>query len=223
MAEIEVKRKDGQAAGKVSISEKLAGAPIKSVSIHRAVVAEESNARQGTQQTKSRSTVNGGGRKPYKQKKTGNARQGSTRSPQYAHGAMALPLTPRDYLKKVNRKERRAAIVGALSAQIEAGNVQVVEEIVFAEPKTKQAVDLLTALGVDGIRRVLIILPVYDLVTYKSFRNLPNVTVRTAPSSGANGSETAKTVTFSARDILVAHKIVVAKEALAKIEEVWVK
>lgn len=219
MAELNIVRKDGQAAGKLTVSDKLTNATAKLVSTHRAVVAEEANSRQGTQKTKTRSEVRGGGRKPYKQKKTGNARQGSIRAPHYAHGGMALALSPRDYEKKINKKERRAAILGALSAHIEAGNVQVVDQIAFAAPKTKDAVALLKALGLENERRVLVVLPQVDDATYKSFRNLPNVEVRTAPSTEAE----AKTAVFSTRDLLVARKIVIAQDAFARIEEVWAK
>lgn len=223
MATLEIKDKGGKAVGTHEVSAKLLTVHVSMTTVHRAVVAEEANSRQGTQKTKTRSEVRGGGRKPYKQKKTGNARQGSTRSPQYAHGAMALALTPRDYDKKVNRKERRAAILGAFSAHVEAGNVSVVDSIVFAEPKTKDAKALLAALGLENARRILVILPEVDIPTYKSFRNLPNVTVKTAPASTAKGAEAPKTAVFSARDLLVSHKVVVAKEALARIEEVWAK
>ncbi len=220
MADIKIVRPDGQDAGTHTVSEKLANATAKLVTTHRAVVAEEANKRQGTQKTKTRSETRGGGRKPYKQKKTGNARQGSIRAPQYAHGGMALAITPRDYTKKVNKKEKRAAILGALSVQIEAGNVTVVETISFAAPKTKDAIALLTAAGIaKDQRRVLVILPQVDDATYKSFRNLPNVEVRTAPSV----EQGAKTNAFSTRDLLLAQKIVVAKDALARIEEVWAK
>jgi large subunit ribosomal protein L4 len=205
------------------VSDKIKNAPAKLVSLHRTVVAEEANRRQGTQSAKTRSEVRGGGRKPYKQKKTGNARQGSTRSPHYAHGGMALAVKPRDYEKKVNRKERRAAILGALSAQLEAGNVNVVESISFAEAKTKQATDLLKSLGLANERRVLVILPEYDATTYKCFKNLPNVEVRTAPAAQVEGAETVKTAVFSTRDIMVARKIVVAQEAFSRIQEVWAK
>lgn len=223
MAQLEIKGKDGKTVGQLDLSEKLAGASVSLVTAHRAVVAEEANKRQGTQKTKTRSEVRGGGRKPYKQKKTGNARQGSIRSPHYAHGGMALALTPRDYTKKVNKKERRAAILAALSAHIEAGNVSVVDAITFATPKTKDAQAFLAALGLKDQRRLLVILPEYDEVALKSFRNLPNVTVRTAPASTANGAEAVKTAAFSTRDLLVAHKVVVAKDAIARIEEVWAK
>jgi len=136
---------------------------------------------------------------------------------------MAMAVKPRDYEKKINKKERRAALLGALAAHIEAGNVSLIDSLVFAEPKTKDAVALLSALGLANQRRVLIILPQYDQVTLKCFRNLPNVTVRTAPASTAGGTEAVKTAVFSTRDLLVAQKIVVAKDALTKIEEVWAK
>lgn len=222
MADLQIKGKDGQAVGTHSVSDKLMSARVSLTSVHRAVVAEEANKRQGTQKTQTRSEVRGGGKKPYKQKKTGNARQGSTRAPHYAHGAMALALTPRDYEKKVNKKERRAAILGALGAHIEAGNVSVVDQIVFAEPKTKDAAAMLGALGLGEQRRVLVILPAYDQVTYKSFRNLPNVTVRTAPVVATEGNAE-KSQAFSARDLMLAQKIVIAQEALSRIEEVWAK
>ena len=219
MSEVKIVRQDGQDAGTHTLSDKLENATAKLVTTHRAVVAEEANKRQGTQKTKTRSEASGGGRKPYKQKKTGNARQGTIRAPQYAHGGMALALTPRSYDKKVNKKEKRAAILGALSAHFEAGNVLVVDAISFAAPKTKDAVALLAALGLADQRRVLVILPQVDDATYKSFRNLQNVEVRTAPSTEAG----AKTNAFSTRDVLLAKKIVVAQEALARIEEVWAK
>ncbi|MGV3615322.1 MAG: 50S ribosomal protein L4 [Fimbriimonas sp.] len=223
MATIEIKDKAGKAVGSHDVSEKLMTTRVSMTSIHRAVVAEEANARQGTQKTKTRSEARGGGRKPYKQKKTGNARQGSIRAPHYAHGGMALALTPRDYDKKVNRKERRAAILGALMAHVEAGNVSVVDSIAFADPSTKQAREMLSALGLDNQRRLLVILPEVDDATHKSFRNLPNVTVRTAPASTAGGADAPKTAVFSARDLLVSYKVVIAKEALTRIEEVWAK
>ena len=219
MATIDIKGKDGKVLGTKEISTKLSEGTASHTSIHRAVVAEEANSRQGTQSAKTRAEVRGGGRKPYKQKKTGNARQGSIRSPHYAHGGMAMAVKPRDYSKKVNRQERRASILTAFSQHLEVGNITVVDNIAFAAPKTKDATSLLAALGLAGVRRVLVILPVYDEITYKCFRNLPNVVVRTAPSS----DQEVKTQAFSTRDLLVAHKVVVAQDALAKIEEVWAK
>lgn len=221
MATIDIRSKEGKSVGTHNLSDLIASAKPSPTVLHRAFVAEEANSRQGTQSAKTRSEVRGGGRKPYKQKKTGNARQGSTRSPHYTHGGMALAVKPRDYDKKVNRKERRAAILGALNAKVEAGNLVVADSIVFAEPKTKMASDLLRALELGDTRRVLVVLPAYDEVTFKSFRNIPSVTVRTAPAAGTE--EGAKTAVFSARDVLVAHKVLIAQDALKKIEEVWAK
>ena len=216
MATLEIKDQKGKAVGKVELGAIANAEPVMHL-LHKAVVTEEANKRQGTQKTKSRSEVSCGGRKPYKQKKTGNARQGSTRSPQWAHGAMALPIMPRDYTKDFNKKERRAAILGAINAQVTAGKVTVVDKIQFAASKTKDAVKLLEGLGVAGAKRVLVITSAYDETTYKCFRNLPNVVVRTAPST----AKEAKTNAFSTRDILVAHQIIVAKDALDAIEAVW--
>ena len=223
MASIEITSKEGKKIGKHELGEKLATATASPTTIHRTVVAEEANRRQGTQKTKTRSEVRGGGRKPYKQKKTGNARQGSIRAPHYAHGGMALALTPRDYDKKVNKRERRAAILTAFASQVASGNVTVLDSIVFAEPKTKQATELLATLGLLDVRRVLVVLATYDAITHKCFRNLPNVEVRTAPSSSAQGADGGKTQAFSTRDLLVAHKVIIAQEALTKMEEVWAK
>lgn len=219
MSVLEIKDAKGKVVGKHTVSEALANAPIKPVTLHRTVVAEDAARRQGTQKTKTRSEVQGGGRKPYKQKKTGNARQGTIRAPQYAHGGMALAISPRDYDKKVNKKERRAAIIGAFSAHLEAGNVHVVDTITFAAPKTKDGIAFVKSFGFEDERRILIIVPAYDEVVLKTLRNLSNVMLRTAPSTETG----AKTNVFSARDLLLAKKIIIAAEALTKIEEVWAK
>ncbi|MER3495622.1 MAG: 50S ribosomal protein L4 [Armatimonadota bacterium] len=224
MSAYEIKNREGKVVGKGTVGDKLADATASHTTIHRTVVAEEANARQGTQKTKSRSETRGGGRKPYKQKKTGNARQGSIRAPQYAKGGMALALQPRDYSKKVNKQERRAALLTALSAHLEAGNVSVVDTIELADGRTKGAVEMLKALGFADIRRVLVILPEVDDMTVRAFRNLPNVEVRTAPAGKTGEGETpTRAQAFSTRDVLVAHKIVIAKDALQRVEEVWAK
>jgi len=222
MPKIDVKNKEGKKVGQVELADDFIAAKSNDHVIHRTVVAEMANARQGTQSAKTRSEVRGGGRKPYKQKKTGNARQGTIRAPHYAHGGMALAVKPRDYSKKVNRKERIAAILSALAIKIEEGKLQVADSIVFAEPRTKHASAFLKGLGVDGSRRVLVILEKVDDTTHRCFRNLPNVTVRTAPAAkAAEGAEAEKSATFSARDLMVAHDVVIAQGALAKIQEVW--
>jgi len=237
MATIEIKDLKGKVVGKHEVAKSVADAQPVMSTIHRTVVAEMANKRQGTQSAQTRAETNGGGKKPYKQKKTGNARQGTTRAPHYAHGSMALAVKPRNYDKKVNKKERRAALVGSLHAQIEAGNVVIVDKLAFSAAKTKSALELLTALGVAGEKRVLVVLAEYDEATYKSFRNLANVVVRTAPvkqaatkAVAAEGAKTkktkaapaaVKTSTFSTRDMLVARKVVIAQAAVARIEEVW--
>ena len=219
MATIEIKDVKGKSVGNHELHPKLAEATASHTSIHRAVVAEEANRRQGTQSAKTRAEVRGGGKKPYKQKKTGNARQGTIRAPHYAHGSMALAVKPRDYEKQINRKERRAAILTALASQIASGNVTVADKIEFKEPKTKLANQFLKDFGAGEAKRVLVILASYDEVAYKSMRNMQMVEVRTAPSN----EKDSKSQGFSARDVLLASKIVIAKDALKAIEEVWAK
>jgi large subunit ribosomal protein L4 len=221
MASIEIQDSKGKKVGSHDLSAALTTISASHTTIHRTVVAEEANKRQGTQSAKTRSETRGGGRKPYKQKKTGNARQGTIRAPHYAHGGMALAVKPRDYSKKINKQERRAAILSSLAMHVEAGNVSVVDKVAFAAPKTKDAVAFLAALGLGDVKRVLLVLPEYDETVLKCFRNLGNVVVRTAPASVKKGEEGPRTQAFSARDLLVAHKVVIVKDALAKIEEVW--
>ena len=219
MASLEIRDKKGKKVGSVDLAKAISETKPSDAVLHRTVVAEMANARQGTQEAKTRSEAHGGGRKPYKQKKTGNARQGTRRAPQFAHGGMAFAVKPRDYTKKVNRKERRSAILGALNSKIESGALVVAEKIAFDAPRTKEAADMLKALELNQVKRLLIVLPGYDETVLKCFRNMPNVTVRTAP----NSEKEAKTEVFSARDLLVAHKVLIAKDALAKITEVWAK
>ncbi|MCW5939404.1 MAG: 50S ribosomal protein L4 [Fimbriimonadaceae bacterium] len=183
--------------------------------LHRVVVAEEANARQGTQSAKTRSEVRGGGKKPYKQKKTGNARQGTIRAPHYAHGGMALAVKPRDYSKKVNRKERRLALLGAFAAKLNSGDMVIVDKIAFEAPKTKNALDLLKKHGLSEARRVLVVLPEHHEPTLRSFRNIEGVEVRTAPRRDGTGEA------FGTRDLVVAHKVLVSKEAVAVLEATY--
>lgn len=215
MAEIEIKDLKGKVVGKHKLNDAIATAGVAGYVLHRAVIAEQANSRQGTYSAKTRSEARGGGRKPYKQKKTGNARQGTIRAPHYAHGGMALAIKPRDYSKKVNKKERRLAIIGAFATKVEAGEVIVTKAISFKAPKTKDAAALLASLGLSDTKRVLIVVPEHDEVLLKSFRNIPMVEIRTAPGRDGLASS------FSTRDLLVAHKIVVTEEAMKKIEESW--
>ncbi len=217
MAELEIFDGKGKSAGKYKLAAPLAELSVNNMVLHRTVVAEEANSRQGTQSTKTRSDARGGGRKPYKQKKTGNARQGTIRAPHYAHGGVALAPKPRDYSKKVNRKERRLAIMAAFGAQANDGKIVLCKELKFKAPKTKEAAEFLAGLGLSDCRRVLLVVPEYDEMVVKSFRNLKNVEVRTAPSRDG------KAASFSTRDLLVAHKIVITEDAMKKTEECWLK
>jgi len=152
--------------------------------------------------------VSGGGRKPYRQKGTGRARQGSIRAPHWRHGGTVHGPTPRDYDPIVNKKERRLAFRAVLSDKAESGALHVVEAFDFNEPKTKRAVAFLNALGVAEGERVLILLGEPNEAVYKSFRNLPNVLVRVAPA-------------FGLREIIPARKVIATRSAIAKMEEVW--
>ncbi len=225
--ELKILDAKGKAKGKHTLSEQIANARVRRSVLHRVVVAEQANKRQGTHSAKTRAEVRGGGRKPYRQKKTGRARQGSIRAPHFTHGGVVHPPKPRDYSLKVNRRERRLAILGALRARVEDGDVILVNEIKFDEPKTKHAVEFLNTIGADA-KRILVILPEVDDVVVKSFRNLRNdpdrrVEVRTAPASVKPGGEPVRTQAFSARDLLLAGKIIVTQEAMNRIEEVWAK
>lgn len=215
MAELEIIDLKGKSTGKHKLAEALANLEVNGNVMHRAVIAENANSRQGTHSAKTRSETRGGGRKPYKQKKTGNARQGTIRAPHYAHGGMAFAIKPRDYSKKVNKKERRLAIMAAFSAKANAGDIVITKEITFKAPKTKDAQAMLAGLGLSDVKRVLIVVPEHDEAVVKSFRNIPNVEVRTAPSRDG------KAASFSTRDLLVAHKIVLTADAMKRTEECW--
>ncbi len=217
MAQIEIKNGAGKVVGKHDLAGPIAEVTVARSVLHRAIVAEEANGRQGTQSAKTRSEVRGGGRKPYKQKKTGNARQGTIRAPHYAHGGMALAVKPRDYSKKLNRKERRLATIAAFSDQVRKGKVVVVDKVAFAGPKTKDAAALLAGLGLTDTKRVLLVIQAHDAAILKSFRNIQNVELRTAPSRDGLAES------FSTRDLLVAHVIVMTADALKQTEEVWTK
>lgn len=216
MATVKVLDSKGKEKGSVELA---APAEAKQSVLHRAVVAEEANSRQGTQKAKTRAEVRGGGRKPYRQKKTGRARQGTISAPHYRKGGVVFAPVPRDYTKKVNKKEKRLALKAALAAQAEAGTLIVVDKIEFGAPRTKDAAALLKAVGADAAR-VLVILATYDETSLKAFRNLPHVVVRTAPSKKDDETE-AKSQGFSTRDLLVAQRVVIAKDALSAVQEAW--
>ena len=206
MPNVTVRKADGSSAGDVVLSENLFAANINPGLLHQAVVTERTNARQDTRNTKTRAEVAGGGRKPYRQKGTGRARQGSISSPHYRHGGIVFGPHPRDLSKKMTKKARRAAVAGALSAKSADSAIIVLDTLTMDTHSTKQAAALLRTLGVTG--RALVVLPDVNLTIYKSFRNIPGVEVRVAPQ-------------FSVQDVLEAGHIIILQDALAKLDAVW--
>ena len=162
--------------------------------------------RQGTQSALTRSEVSGGGRKPWRQKGTGRARQGSTRAPQWTHGGIVFAPKPRDYRFTVNKKEKRLALKSALSVKAAENDIIVVDSITTGEFKTKKMVAMLNAVGAD--KKALIVLPEVDTMVIKSAANIPGV-------------KTAQVNTINVYDILNADKLIIAKDAVSKIEEVY--
>ena len=196
----------GKEVGEITLSDVIFGAEIKGAVLHAAVRTYLMNQRQGTQSTLTRSEVSGGGRKPWRQKGTGRARQGSTRSPQWTHGGIALGPKPRDYRITMNKKTKRVALYSALSAKVAEGNLIVVDDIKCTEFKTKTIVNMLNALGAE--KKSLIVLPEVDKFVVKSASNVPGVV--TSVYSNIN-----------VYDILNADKFIISKAAVEKLEEVF--
>ncbi|WP_314946241.1 50S ribosomal protein L4 [Olsenella uli] len=176
MSKIEVKNVEGKAAGEVELSDSVFGITPNIPVMHQVVVAYEASMRQGTHSTKNRSSVSGGGAKPYRQKGTGRARQGTIRAPQWVGGGVAFGPTPRSHAKRVNNKEKKLAMRSALSGKLADSELILVDELYFKEPKTKLAVAALKALGIEG-KRVTIVVADDDVITYLAFRNLPKVSI----------------------------------------------
>ena len=206
MPTIKVVNMAGAEVGTFALSDVIFGAEVNEAVLHAAVRAFLMNQRQGTQSTLTRSEVSGGGKKPWRQKGTGRARQGSTRSPQWTHGGIALGPKPRDYHVDMNKKTKRVALYSALSAKVAAGDLIVVDEIKVDGYKTKTVVNMLKALGAE--RKALIVLPEVDSFVVKSAANIPGV-------------KTTLAHTLNVYDILNANKFVVSKAAIAKLEEVF--
>ena len=196
----------GKEVGSIELSEKVFGAEVNASLLHTAVRTYLMNQRQGTQSTLTRSEVSGGGKKPWKQKGTGRARQGSTRSPQWVHGGIALGPKPRSYRLSMNKKARKAAMFSAFSSKVAAGEMIVVNEIAATEYKTKTMTAMLAAL--EAGKRTLIVLPEVDPIVVKSCANIPGV--KTAVSNA-----------LSVYDILNCDTFIVAEAAVKKIEEVY--
>lgn len=206
MPEIKVVNMAGAEVGKMTLSDKVFGADVNAAVLHTAVKAYLANQRQGTQSTLTRSEVSGGGKKPWRQKGSGRARQGSTRSPQWTHGGIALGPKPRSYKVKMNKKERRVAMFSAFSSKVAEDNLIIVDKIETAEFKTKVMVSMLAAVGAG--KKSLVVLPESDEKVVRSFTNIPGVKV-------------AQYNTISVYDILNSDSLVLAREAVTKIEEVY--
>ena len=206
MPQVTVFDMTGKSVGEMTLSDAIFGIEPNTSVMHAAVVNYLANQRQGTQSTLTRSEVSGGGRKPWKQKGTGRARQGSTRAPQWTHGGIALGPKPRDYSYELPKKVKRLALKSAFSAKVAGNDMIVVDNIAVDSFKTKTVVEMLSDLGAD--KKALIVMPEVDTKLIKSAANIPGV-------------KTALVNTINVYDILNCDKFIVAKSALEKIEEVY--
>lgn len=205
MANVSVYNMEGKEVGSLELSDAVFGVEVNEHLVHMAVVQQLANNRQGTQKAKTRSEVRGGGRKPWRQKGTGHARQGSTRSPQWTGGGVVFAPVPRDYSFKINKKEKRAALKSALTSKVSAQKFIVLDELKLNEIKTKEFVKVMNNLQVA---KALVIMNERDLNVVKSASNVPDV-------------KTALTSTINVYDILKYDTVIVTKEAVATIEEVY--
>ena len=196
----------GKEVGSIELADEVFAVSVNAAVLHAAVRAYLLNQRQGTQSTKTRSEVSGGGKKPWRQKGTGRARQGSTRSPQWTHGGIALGPKPRSYRVDLNKKTKRLALKSALSDKVANGNMIVVDSIVAEAFKTKVMVNMLAAIG--AAKKTLVVLADNDAKVVASFANIPGV-------------KTAQATAINVYDILNADTLVVVKAAAEKIQEVY--
>ena len=205
MANVSVYNMEGNEVGTLELNDAVFGGNVNEHLVHLAVVSQLANKRQGTQKAKTRSEVSGGGRKPWKQKGTGHARQGSTRSPQWTGGGVVFAPTPRDYTIKLNKKERKLALKSALTSRVNENKFIVVDELKFDEIKTKKFQNVLNNLKVS---RALVVVGDDSANAVKSARNIPAV-------------KTAFVNTINVYDILKYNTVVATKTAVAAIEEVY--
>ena len=205
MANVSVYNIEGKEVGTIDLSDAVFGVEVNEHLVHMAVVNQLANNRQGTQKAKTRSEVSGGGRKPWRQKGTGHARQGSTRSPQWTGGGVVFAPVPRDYSFKMNKKEKRAALKSALTSRVEENKFIVVDELKFDEIKTKNFQNVLNNLNVN---KALVVLEDGNTNVEISAKNIPDV-------------KTARTNTINVYDILKYNTVIATKAAVAAIEEVY--
>ena len=206
MAKFDVLDMNGKKVSTIELSDAVFGMTPNEKVMHAAVVNFLANQRQGTQSTKTRSEVSGGGKKPWRQKGTGRARQGSIRSPQWTHGGIALGPKPRDYSYRLNKKVKRLALVSALSAKAQAGEMVVIDKIEAAEYKTKTVAAMLKA--VDAAKKALIVTPAVDEKLVKSAANL----------AGVSTTVVGQINTYA---VLNGGKLVISADAAKKLEEVF--
>ena len=205
MANVSVYNIEGKEVGKIDLSDAVFGVEVNEHLVHMAVVSQLANNRQGTQKAKTRSEVSGGGRKPWRQKGTGHARQGSTRAPQWTGGGVVFAPVPRDYSFKMNKREKRAALKSALTSRVEENKFIVIDEINFEEAKTKNFANILKSLDVS---KALVVLEDDNKNAELSARNIADI-------------KTAKTNTINVYDILKYNTVIATKAAVATIEEVY--
>ena len=205
MANVSVYNIEGNEVGTLELNDAVFGVEVNEHLVHMAVVAQLANKRQGTQKAKTRSEVSGGGRKPWKQKGTGHARQGSTRAPQWTGGGVVFAPTPRDYTITLNKKEKRAALKSALTSRVNENKFIVVDEMNFDEIKTKKFANVMNNLKVS---KALVVVGDNSENVIKSAKNIPAV-------------KTALVNTINVYDILKYNTVVATKAAVAKIEEVY--
>lgn len=205
MANVSVYNMEGKEVGTIELNDAVFGVEVNEHLVHMAVVAQLANKRQGTQKAKTRSEVSGGGRKPWRQKGTGHARQGSTRAPQWTGGGVVFAPVPRDYSFKMNKKEKRAALKSALTAKVEEKKFIVVDEIKLDEIKTKNFANILKNLDVS---KALVVLEDGNTNAEVSARNIADI-------------KTARSNTINVYDILKYNTVIATKAAVANIEEVY--
>ena len=205
MATVSVYNMEGNEVGTIDLNDAVFGVEVNEHLVHMAVVAQLANKRQGTQKAKTRSEVSGGGRKPWRQKGTGHARQGSTRAPQWTGGGVVFAPVPRDYTIRLNKKEKRLALKSALTSRVLENKLIVVDELKFDEVKTKNFANVMNNLKAS---KALVVLNENDANVVLSARNIPTV-------------KTALTNTINVFDILKYNTVIVTKAAVATIEEVY--
>ena len=205
MANVSVYNMEGKEVGKIDLNDAIFGVEVNEHLVHMAVVAQLANNRQGTQKAKTRSEVSGGGKKPWRQKGTGHARQGSTRAPQWTGGGVVFAPVPRDYTIKLNKKEKRAALKSALTSRVQANKLIVLDELTMEAPKTKA---MQTVLNNLNVAKALVVTKENDANVVLSARNIPSI-------------KTALVNTINVYDVMKYNTVVLTKDAVAAIEEVY--